>query len=178
MAQRLARYPQPNAPQIKVGDANVEIDSIISDIPQGSLSLAFLDPYGLHLNFNTVAKLATRRADLIIFFPDHLDALRNWEAIYKDRPNSNLDRFLGASDWRAVFETAPRNTWAEQLKDLYITGLKRLDYVHFDYQRISRGDGVFLYRLIFASKHIAGAKIWKNIALRDASGQNSLDFPL
>lgn len=63
--------------QVLNGNANEKINEIVKEIPQGALSLAFLDPYGLHLEFETLKVLSEKRADLIIFFPDHLDALRN-----------------------------------------------------------------------------------------------------
>jgi three-Cys-motif partner protein len=87
--------------QILNGDANNEIHSIAKEIPQGTLSLAFLDPYGLELDFDTLKVLAEKRADLIIFFPDRLDVLRNWKHYYFGDPNSKLDRHLGLdSNWR------------------------------------------------------------------------------
>ena len=40
--------------QILNGDANEEVSNIISEISNRSLSLAFLDPFGLHLVFLTL----------------------------------------------------------------------------------------------------------------------------
>ena len=60
--------------QIVNGDANLKIPEIINEVPPRSLSLAFLDPFGLHLDFETLKILGLRRADLVIFFPDHLDS--------------------------------------------------------------------------------------------------------
>lgn len=77
LAQRLQKFPQPSEPLVVCGDANAKVDEIVGPIPPRALCLAFLDPYGLHLNFETVRALSQRRMDLIIFFPDHVDALRN-----------------------------------------------------------------------------------------------------
>ena len=68
--------------QLLHGDANEKICEIVREIPRRTLTLAFLDPYGLHLDYETLKVLSSIRADLIIFFPDHLDALRNWEYNY------------------------------------------------------------------------------------------------
>ncbi len=54
-------------PQILRGDANKKIDEIVRTIPARTLSLAFLDPYGLHLEFETITKLSGIRADPIIW---------------------------------------------------------------------------------------------------------------
>jgi three-Cys-motif partner protein len=66
---RLARYRQPADPQVLRGDANKRVVEIIETLPLGCLSLAFLDPYGLHLHLETLRHLAARRTDLIIFSP-------------------------------------------------------------------------------------------------------------
>jgi three-Cys-motif partner protein len=104
---------RPNA-QVLNGDANEKITNIVGQIPSGTLSLAFLDPYGLHMEFDTLKTLSAVRADLVIFFPDHLDALRNWEHNYFDNPDSNLDKCLGTgANWREKINNTPRERWAE-----------------------------------------------------------------
>jgi three-Cys-motif partner protein len=174
LSARLARFPQPQAPQILRGDANVEVDTIVKSIPAGTLSLAFLDPHGLHLNFDTVRRLSTTNVDLIIFFPDHLDALRNWE-IYHENPDSNLDRVLGTS-WRDEFKDAPAERRADILSDIYIRQLRTLKYTEFEYERISLPTGRFLYKLIFCSRAEVGAKIWRGVSNKKPGGQTTFDF--
>ena len=116
LKQRLARVAPDLQVQAVQGDANQETRAIVQEIPQGALSLAFLDPNGLHLHFEMLRVLAAKRVDLIIFFPDHLDALRNWEHHYHGDPDSNLDRVLGpGADWRAIRKATTHNRWAEEL---------------------------------------------------------------
>jgi len=106
LKSRIGRY-RPDS-QILNGDANQLAKQIAAEIPPRSLSLAFLDPYGLQLDFSTIELLAGLRADLIIFFPDRLDILRNWKQYYYDNPSSNLDRYLGlGSNWRAILDGTP-----------------------------------------------------------------------
>ena len=158
------------------GDANEKVNDIVAKIPKGGLSLAFLDPFGLHLHFKTLEVLAKHRVDLIIFFPDRLDALRNCENVYKDRPNSNLDKVLGTkADWRSLFDNTPQDSRAEGLRDLYIKSIRTLGYSEFEYERISTRAGP-LYLLIFCSHHPAGSKIWNNISRIKPDGQRTLDF--
>ena len=162
--------------QILQGDANKEIFKIVEDIPSKSLSLAFLDPYGLHLEFKTLKKLSDIRADLIISFPDHLDALRNWECNYFKDSNSNLDRCLGSgSDWRSIIDKTPRNRLAEVLRELYVKQIASLGYSEFEYERISMS-GHPLYILIFCSRHPLAAKLWRGIARNKPNGQRTFDF--
>jgi three-Cys-motif partner protein len=162
--------------QIVSGDANQAVRKIIQVIPPGSLSVAFLDPYGLHLWFETLRVLATKRTDLIIFFPDHLDALRNCEFVYRDNPNSNLDRVLGeGADWRSIFDK-PSSRWAEELRKLYVRQIRSLGYQYFEYERIAM-KGRPLYLLIFCSKDKAGGDIWRKTAVKKPDGQRTLEFP-
>ena len=109
------------------GDANSVITEVLKKIPPGSLSLAFLDPYGLHLNFTTVQLLSTIRADLVIFFPDYLDMCRNHEKIYHQNPESNMDLFLGVnSNWRsAINQPRPRS---EIFREVYFEQLKKIGF--------------------------------------------------
>jgi len=167
---------RPNS-QILKGDANKKIHKIVEDIPQRTLSLAFLDPYGLHLDYETLKVLSNIRADLIIFFPDHLDALRNWEHTYLDNPESNLDRCLGpGTNWRSLLNETPARRRAEVLRNLYVDQLKtQLEYTDFEYERISyRGHP--LYILIFCSRHKIAAKLWRGISGKKPDGQRTLRF--
>lgn len=164
--------------QILNGDANIKISDIVREIPDRSLSLAFLDPFGLHLDFETLRILSSRRADLIIFFPDHLDVKRNWEEYYFDNPDSNLDRCLGkGADWRAILNETPNERQVEKLRDMYVNQLKTLGYEHFEFERICMSGGRPLYLLIFCSHHSLGAKIWKNISSNKPNGQRTFQFP-
>jgi three-Cys-motif partner protein len=167
---------RPDA-QILYGDANRMVDKIIEKIPQNSLSLAFLDPYGLHLDYSTLEKLAQRRADLIIFFPDHLDALRNWEKYYLRNPSSNLDRCLGkGADWRSIINSTSRDHLAEKLRELYINQIAALGYKYFEYERVCKGSHP-LYVLIFCARHPFAAELWRKTSEIKPDGQRTFHFP-
>ena len=174
LRERVGRFSLPQEPQILYGDVNKRVAEILAEIPEGTLSLAFLDPYGLHLDFATVELLSRHRSDLIVFFPDHLDALRNWE-LYEAKPNSNLDRFMGTRDWPAVLRSTPKQQWAEKLRDLYLAQLKTLGYAESAFERICVGKRP-LYLLIFCSRHRVATKLWRRIASKHADGQRLFDF--
>jgi three-Cys-motif partner protein len=162
--------------QVLRGDANQRVHDIVKEIPDGTLSLAFLDPYGLHVDFGTVKVLSQLRADLIIFFPDHLDALRNWGSNYLNEPNSNLDRYLGpACDWRSPINNAPRDRHAEVFRELYVAQIKSLGYTHFEYQRIY-AKGHPLYILILCSHSALAAKLWRGTSQIAPDGQRTFRF--
>lgn len=162
--------------QILRGDANEKIHEIMRTMPPKTLSLAFLDPYGLHLEFETIKRLSDIRADLIIFFPDRLDALRNWDRHYLNDPDSNLDRCLGGgADWRSILDSAPQNHLAEALRELYVKQIGSLGYTEFRYQRIE-AKGHPLYVLILCSRSKIAAKLWSGISGKEPNGQRMLPF--
>lgn len=173
---RLCRYPQPTPPQLIRGDANQHVAEIVQALPAGSLSLAFLDPYGLHLHLRTLEQLAQRRTDWIIFFPDHLDALRNWRNVYAGKPDSNLNQVLGTSEWYDKLMSSPRDSWPSILRNLYERQIKKLGYEFVDYERITFQGGKPLYLLIFCCRHERGAEIWRNVTRKKASGQDTFGF--
>jgi len=172
--QRLTRYPQPQEPQVICGDANDAVVDIVATIPKGTLTLAFLDPHGLHLTFDTLVALSNRRADLIIFFPDHLDALRNWENVYQGNPDSNLDRVLGRNDWHKKMTSAPSSRWAEVLQELYKEKIRSLGYEYFEDERIAMPNGRYLYKLLFCANHPTAAQLWRRVSRQKRDGQIDL----
>jgi len=174
LAHRTSRL-RPDV-QVLHGDANRKVVEIVSEIPPGTLSLAFLDPYGLHLDFETLRSLSDIRADLIIFFPDHLDALRNWERHYLNDPDSNLDRCLGSgADWRSILDSTPQDHLAEALRELYIQQIGSLGYTEFRCQRI-KSKGHPLYVLILCSRSKIAAKLWSGISCKERDGQRRFRF--
>jgi three-Cys-motif partner protein len=177
LRQRLVRV-RPTAPdQCLHGDANARVSEIVATIPAKALSLAFLDPYGLHLSYATLRALARVRADLIVFFPDRLDALRNWRAYYWDDPESNLDAVLGpGSNWRGVVLGAPDHARSAAFLRLYVDQIRKLGYGQFEWEGIP-SHASRLYWLIFCSKSAVGARIWRGVAEKKPGGQRSFGFP-
>ncbi len=144
--------------QVLHGDANRKIDDVIQEVPKKTLS--------------------NIRADLIIFFPDHLDALRNWETHYLQDPNSSLDRCLGVgADWRSTLDAAPQESRAEVLRKLYVRQITSLGYTEFEYRRINV-KGHPLYVLIFCSRDPFAAQLWRRISDIESDKQRMLPFSL
>ena len=163
--------------QILKGDANEKVHDIAKEIPRGTLSLAFLDPYSLRIDFETLKVLASKKADLIIFFPDRLDILRNWKHYYYSDQNSKLDRHLGMdSDWRSALDNAPPNNRVEVLRKFYVQRLKHnLGYPHIGHERIP-SQGRPLYYLVFCTRSEVGAKFWREISRKKPDGQRTWPF--
>jgi three-Cys-motif partner protein len=170
------------APPFEVfcGDCNVEIHRVTSRIPHGALTLALLDPTGLHVHMETVRVLAAAGAvDLLVLFPDAVDVVRNVELYFK-RNDSNLDLALGAgSDWRNRFlelGNADGPRIRELFERIYREQLESVaGYAFFGNKRIAGGKGP-LYRLVYASKNERGLDFWEKSVAKALSGQMRLEF--
>jgi three-Cys-motif partner protein len=177
LRHRLAAYSFAKPPEIVLGDANVMIESVLSSVPpRGCLCMTFADPFGLHLDFETVRAIASRRSDLVVLIADNMDALRNWAAYYENDPQSNLDRFMGEPGWRELLKGSPTEHQAVRLRKRYRERLATLGYAHFAEVRVQNSQDRDIYTLLYASKSAVGAHLWNRIAQIDESGQRSLPF--
>lgn len=162
------------------GDCNFEIASIVAQIPERSLALAFLDPTGLHVHLTTVKALADRgRTDLLILFPDAVDVLRN-EEIYMTNLESNLDLVLGDdSNWRTRKAELGSTDGAKRRRlyaDIYKEQLRnKCGYLYFDHEVISGKSGP-LYRLVYATKSERGLDFWQKSVKVDSAGQSRFNL--
>ncbi|MBX3405362.1 MAG: three-Cys-motif partner protein TcmP [Phycisphaeraceae bacterium] len=158
-------------------DSNEFIGEMLAGVPaRGALSVTFADPFGLHLDFNTVREIAKRQSDLIVLMADNMDALRNWATYYQDNPGSSLDRFMGESGWREVLKSTPSARQAEALRKRYIEKLKTLGYSEFDTEGFRNSRGADIYSLVFASRNRLGLKFWREARKVDEQGQRGLPF--
>lgn len=157
------------------GDANLKIGEILRSVPRrDALCVTFADPFGLHLDWETVKAISDVRSDLIILLADNMDALRNWAKYYYDDPESNLDRFMGEPGWRDALASASGGNQAERLRARYTQRLQSLGYEHFDSERIANDQDRDIYSLMFASRNPRGLDFWNKARAVDESGQRSL----
>jgi len=171
--------------QFEVGDANRVAWKIVERI-QGvpSLNLAFLDPDGLELQWDTVATLAQiERLDLIIHY-SQMGLSRVMPNVFGSETLTDVDLFFGDTEWRTIYEKYQRHEEQflhRQLMDHYKSKLRGLGY-----EETFRDDEVGaepvirneknapLYRLLFASKHPLGLEFWQKVIGRNVYGQRRL----
>jgi three-Cys-motif partner protein len=160
--RRLAQEGSRTECHVIEGDCNEQVHKLVGMIPAGALTLAFIDPTGLHARFVTIETLSKHGpVDLLLLFADAYDIVRNVDLYFKD-PDSNLDQVLGPdSNWRERWEqmgdrssTSIRRMFA----GLYREQLARyLGYRVFREKTMKSTHGA-LYRLIYASKHELAAR--------------------
>jgi len=152
------------------GDCNIHIDDIVRQIPARSLSLAFIDPTGLDFWYTSLQKLAKRKVDLIITFPDSMATGRNFSRLLRSKQPNLLDKVIGDSAWRSCSS-------AEDVTRYYCEKL-----ISLGYKEIKLGNEIFirsdrnlpLYCILFACKHPLGYSFWEAIKKIEFDGQRRL----
>lgn len=185
LKDRCQKSPIFNKMEFIEGDCNKKIAEIVNRIPEGSLGIAFIDPYGLDFWFSSLEKLVNGRSmDMVINFPIGMAIKRNVDRFIKKRW-SCLDEFLGDDKWREEYKKRrlKNDRWISKFfLDYYQGKLLKLNYC-FDEEKhrflqggvlIKNRKGVPLYYLFFAAKHPAGLYFWKEAIKYDPSGQKRL----
>jgi three-Cys-motif partner protein len=165
--------------EVLEGDCNELVGQLVSKIPRRALTLAFIDPKGLDVQFSTVTTLSNNaRVDFVVLFADALDINRNAEHVYRSDPRSKLDQFLGPdSNWREELdnlENPDHVTRRRLFAEIYQRQLKRLLGFEFSNEKVMTCKGRPLYRLVYASKSDLGLKFWKDALKEDSDGQREL----
>lgn len=177
--ERLRRRGHSNRCAVFRGNCNELSVEIAKAIPPQSLTLAFVDPTGLHANFSTLEVLAADRSvDFLILIADRMDIVRNVET-YAGQAQSRLDDVLGAiQDWRGEWRRMP-NQSAENTCRLFASLYRRqlaerLDYDHCDDVVLRLPSGAPIYRVLFASRHKLGLRFWEESTAKMRDGGKSL----
>lgn len=176
-----------------IGDANKKVMEVVNDINKidsefiagawPSLNLAFLDPEGFELEWNTVATLATiNRMDLIIHYSQQ-GVKRMADRALESNKETAIDKFFGDTEWRKIYKECKDDPTGihRPLIDYYKSKLKTLGYVEVkDDEEVwaeplmKNRKNAPLYRLLFASKNPLGVKFWKDVTKVSADGQMPL----
>jgi len=180
LAERLRRTPAGPVAKVFAGDCNNSIDRIIEHIPKRALTLGFIDPESMSVDFATVRKLSEcGQVDLLILFADRMDLVRNVDRYVAEQP-STLDRMMGQhSRWRELW-AQQINRSADNICQLFVKEYKsqlgnQLGYRVFGEKTMNNANGP-IYRLIFASKNAKGLEFWDKVTQRDRGGQLGFGF--
>jgi three-Cys-motif partner protein len=177
------------APEVQIyeEDANEVVTRLKRAVPSSALSVAVIDPTGLHFRFDSLRILTDgRRMDLIYLFPEGMAAKRNLQT-FLDQDHSALDEVLGTRDWRSTVapqlrrQLEPQAYWDAIGRPLVQTLQNQL--AGLGYQSIHLGSEIIavrnrtrvpLYYLVFASKHARGHQFWHAVSSYDPTGQKRL----
>lgn len=153
-------------------DCNVAVDKIVKHInlvdrdPYSktywtSLTLAFLDPEGLELHWDTVVKLANLRTDLLINFSIQGLKRNAKKFMNAESGSTEIDRFFGTTAWREIPFKPSGKTPGHEWIEYYQSRLTQLGYKWGTAISVKNRKQAELYRLIFASKHELGIEFWE-----------------
>lgn len=158
---------------VKVGDCNPLIQELAKGLGAPNIrGIAFLDPYGPHLDWSTLESLAkTGTMEVVINFPVAMaiNRLITKSGNVPDRWSEQLNRVFGTEEWRSVAynqetdlfgnEVITKNGGvADRLLDLYMRRLKAL-FPHVAPPRLIRNTKKApLYYLIWAGPNKLGLK--------------------
>ncbi len=157
---------------VQTGDANERIQSLMKKIGRisGVKGVAFLDPYGPHLDWKTLEALAsTRKFEVIINLPIHMaiNRLLAKKAVRNPAFEEMIDRCFGTSDWRAVVYPEHQTLFGgidaskaigvpDILLDLYVSRLKTIFPCVATPRLIRDTQKKPLYHLLWAGPHAKG----------------------
>lgn len=191
LQQRCQSSPYAERVQYFTEDCNEAVHRITEEIRrlddrylQGQwscLNLAFLDPEGLEVQWETVKALAQVRTDLIIHY-SQMGIQRNLPKEIDSPTETAIDRFFGTPTWREIYQRESKNLGLYgALISFYKQNLCALGYAEvksedelFRAPLMRNTKNAPLYCLIFASKHSLGEKFWREVTNRDVHGQQRL----
>ena len=186
VAALTARIPAEDRKRVTItrGDCNGVIDQVVASISKRTLALAFIDPEGFEVKFQTLAKLAKRRIDLLYLFPSGIGVKRNLKNFMSQR-ESPMDDFWGGKDWRElpVAKQAAGNisgASSESISRSFVKAFqKKLGDAGFKFQDeavplFTNTKNAQLYHLLYFSHDPIGLKIWQAIKRIAPGGQRKL----
>jgi three-Cys-motif partner protein len=178
LKDRVARQFPGAAVTFIEGDCNDPSCQIANEIPKGSLTLCFVDPYDLGIQYDTLRSLNTdRNMDFLCLINSRADAGRNPQN-YTREDNSKVDAFLGGSDWRKRWESLPgkKPNFGDFLCNEFDLKMQELGYLptpQHEMAPIKNGSGVVIYHLALFARHEKAKDFWKEV-VKYATSQRKL----
>ncbi len=152
LSARISLLNSSPTPQVFQEDANTMVDKLPSLLDGIDHALVFLDPEGMEMNWNSLAKLCqTINCDLIINFPSS-GIVRN---LQNAQSATKVATFLGLGQ-----EGVPRNAGEEWAIAVYRSRLQTVGKDISTEIKVRSGDGPFHYHLIPAVRTTAGGSPW------------------
>jgi three-Cys-motif partner protein len=158
---------------VNVGDCNPLVRELASSLHARNIrGVAFLDPYGAHLEWETVKALAaTRTMEVIINFPVAMaiNRLITKSGKVPENWSDQLARCFGTEEWREIAYQVDKDLFgqdivtkqgdvANRLLDFYVRRLRAI-FPHVATPRLIRNTRKTpLYFLIWAGPHKLGLK--------------------
>ena len=160
-----ARLQAIGAPvQAYVGPAAETIRRMVDEVPQGSLCMAYVDPYNLeYLSFSILEALARLKVDLAINFST-MDLQRNVD-VETDPDRARFDE--AAPGWRQHIEQR-RTSRSGMAVDFFNYWRDLVSGLGFGYSKempiVLNDRGSPIYRMVFFARNDFPKRIWDDVA--------------
>lgn len=171
LSARVTRdYPELDVTLIH-GDVNTKVLEVKKAMPRYGkgnllLSFAFVDPFSLNLDFNTIKTLGSRlNMDFLILLALGMDANRNFKK-YLQTNSGKVARFIGDEDWVSRTDNLTSSSdFMRFLSNSYDNNMISLGYKEAEDKQIIRSyvKNLSLYHLAFYSKHDLGNQFWNEM---------------
>jgi three-Cys-motif partner protein len=169
---RIASHFPDQKPSIIPGDCNEQVDRInqelnkvIGDLGDSTLTFCFIDPYALDVHFETIKKLAeNRKMDFMINIMLGLDVKLNWRAYLADS-SLTIANFLGSQDWRnGLGKNITPPSLSLYVGEKFSAQMASLGYLHTnpskDFLPFENSKSRIIYYIGFFSKGRIAFKFW------------------
>jgi three-Cys-motif partner protein len=165
---------------------NESVPEIVAALPafgprEGLLSLCFVDPFRVDLDFDVIRQLSRYYMDFLIMLPFGFDLRRNVRMYLANEEDERVARLIGSPDWRKEWRAAGKSDRAfiRFVADKFDEAMTHLGYRRRDPRDTVTvkvtGKGVYLYSLAFYSRHELGERFWKT-TIAGTDPQIELDF--
>lgn len=171
LSTRVAR-DHPNADVTLIhGDVNEKVWEVRRAMPRYGrgntlLSFAFVDPFSLNLDFNTIKALGSNlNIDFLILLALGMDANRNFKS-YIQGNSEKVARFIDDQNWTEKTSSLTSSSdFMRFLSSAYDSNMIGLGYKEPETKQIVRSHvkNLSLYHLAFYSKHDLGNQFWNEM---------------
>jgi three-Cys-motif partner protein len=167
---RVKRHAPEASVAYVAGDCNRKVTEILAKIPVGSktdtvLTLCFVDPYDIGIEFETIRMLSVRFIDFRVLLAVFMDANRNYDRYIK-ADDDRVEKFLGSKSWRDHWRIAQQQgiAFPQFLASDYAESMETLGYLktplHTMHKVRSDEKNLPLYYLALFSRHERAYKFW------------------
>lgn len=179
LKRRLVGHPKVSQVSFVEGDCNSVIEAVREALPPNHLTLAFIDPTGLQIQFRSLRHLVqNRKMDLLMTIQLGMGVTMNLPQYLKTE-GARLTAFLGNARWREdVKQGGTASQFAHRYLARYLLELRSIGYGTVREREIDiRNDqNLLLYVMILASRHQLGGRFWREATQIEWTGQRRLNL--
>lgn len=180
LERRLKQHPKRSQVAFVPGDCNEVVGDVLRALPTSELTLAFIDPTGLQIMFNTIERLVhNRKVDLLMTIQLGMGIRLNLPQ-YIQTEGAALNNWMGNSDWREDCDAGGTPSQiTRKIVTRYMAQVRKLGYLTVRDREVeirTDEENLLLYFMVLASRHPRGEDFWRKATQIGPSGQRLLNW--